>query len=110
MKLSEDVRFRRCCTCISDFSTFHNFQTLFQGAHSNLEASITFFCFKKGTVSNLIMPLSFLLDFTFIICMENFESICQVLLRLIAVIYVIVWCRQMNRVLKGKDSGVRVEA
>ena len=87
MKLSQDVRFKG--TCISDLGAFHNFQTLFQDAYSNLEANITNCCFKKGVVSNLIMPLSLLLDFTFIACTENFESIRQVLLRLIAVKYVI---------------------
>lgn len=102
MKLSRDVRFRRCYTCISDFSAFQDFNTFFQDAHSDLEAKIPFVCYKKGVVNYLITPLSLLLDFTFMTCTEHFESVCQVLLKLIVVTYVIAWCRQINRLLKGK--------
>ena len=109
MKLYTDVRFKHCHICVSDICNSHNFHALLNEAHSTLEANIPLCCFKKEVIEKLILPLSLLLDVSFITCTEHFDSLCQAFLRLITLEYVTCWCRNINRLLKGKDSGARAQ-
>ena len=108
-KLYADVRFKYCCTCVSDLRNFTGFDIIFEKAHSNLDVNMPFFCFRKRVVKNLMMPLLLIVDFSFVTCTEHVESLRLAFLRVITVEYVRCWCRNINKLLKGKYSVAKAQ-
>lgn len=110
LQLCTDIRFKCCYTCVSDMCNFTNFDALVEEAYNNLEANIANYCFKKDVLKNLVLPLSVILDFSFITCTEHFQPLCVAVAKTIALEYIMCWGKNMNRMLKGLHSGSRAGA
>ena len=110
MKLYSDVQFKHCCICITELYNMNILNTGFKEAHSLLEANIGVFCFKKEVLKNLTLPLSVVLDLSFVTCNEHSESLRQTFMKLTTVEYIKCWCNKINHLLKGKDAGSRAKS
>lgn len=106
-KIIQKIKHKACCVCISSIANFPNIDNFMKEAYYILQENIPFFCYKKHLINNLKLPLPLLIDYSFITCEIHREQLINELITAVSIEYVICWCRHINMLLKGKDSGER---